>query len=101
MSHARRVAASLAGALALVLLAAAATPARPLTLHLIGDSTMADKPDAAANPERGWGQARPRHLDADVTVRNHAVNGRSTRSFLAEGRWERVRAAGLSARASS
>jgi hypothetical protein len=26
------------------------------TLHLIGDSTMADKPKEPANPETGWGQ---------------------------------------------
>jgi lysophospholipase L1-like esterase len=71
-------------------LAGLAPPAR-LTVYLIGDSTMADKPDPAHNPERGWGQALPRFLDADATVSNHARNGRSTRSFLAEGRWDSVR----------
>jgi type 1 glutamine amidotransferase len=28
----------------------------PLTIHLVGDSTMANKPDPETNPERGWGQ---------------------------------------------
>lgn len=65
--------------------------AAPVALWMIGDSTMADKPDPAGNPERGWGQALPRFLDPTVVVRNHAVNGRSTRSFLAEGRWDAVR----------
>ncbi len=62
-----------------------------ITLHLIGDSTMADKPDPARNPEHGWGQALPEFLGAGAVVRNHAVNGRSTRSFIAEGRWDSVR----------
>ena len=80
--------------LLLVLAAAVAgfAPAqRRITLFLIGDSTMADKPDPARNPERGWGQALPRFLDAGVAVENHARNGRSTRSFIAEGRWDSVR----------
>ena len=77
--------------LAFALLAARAQPAPP-TVHLVGDSTMADKPDPARNPERGWGQALPRHLDTTrVAVRNHARNGRSSRSFIAEGRWDSVR----------
>src|SRR5215207_15654 len=76
-----------AAALAATLLGAA--QARP-TVFLVGDSTMADKPDPARNPERGWGQLLPRFLDSGVVVRNHAVNGRSTRSFLDEGRWDSV-----------
>jgi lysophospholipase L1-like esterase len=81
---------------ALLLLAAAvasagfAPPSR-LTVHLVGDSTMADKPDPARNPERGWGQALPRYLGEGATVANHARNGRSSRSFIAEGRWDSVR----------
>jgi lysophospholipase L1-like esterase len=66
-------------------------PAQRITLYLIGDSTMADKPDPAHNPERGWGQALPQFVDGGVTVDNHAVNGRSTKSFIAEGRWDSVR----------
>lgn len=68
-------------------------PSAVVTVFLIGDSTMADKPDPAHNPERGWGQALPRFFDAGVAVRNAAVNGRSTRSFIAEGRWDSVRVA--------
>ena len=36
------------------------------TLHLIGDSTMADKPKTPPNPETGWGQALPRWLSDEV-----------------------------------
>ena len=42
------------------------------------------------NPERGWGQLLPRFFDEHVVVRNHAVNGRSTKSFIDEGRWTAV-----------
>jgi lysophospholipase L1-like esterase len=79
-------------ALALALLAVPARPpaARP-TLYLVGDSTMADKVDAANNPERGWGEMLPRFVDTTrLAVRNHAANGRSTRRFIAEGRWDSV-----------
>ena len=77
---------------AVALAAALLAPAPPdhVTVHLIGDSTMADKPSPEVNPERGWGQALPSLFDDRVTVRNHAVNGRSTRSFIAEHRWQAV-----------
>lgn len=54
---------------------------------MIGDSTMADKPDIAGNPERGWGMVFPSFFNDNVVVENHARNGRSTKTFIAEGRW--------------
>lgn len=77
--------------LALTLVAFSRTPVAPVTLYLIGDSTMADKPDPANNPERGWGQEFPKFVDSAITVRNHAVNGRSTKSFIDEGKWDVVK----------
>jgi lysophospholipase L1-like esterase len=62
---------------------------RPVHVFMIGDSTMADK-DPKAEPERGWGQALPSFFDDTVKVSNHAVNGRSSKSFLDEGRWQTV-----------
>lgn len=56
-------------------------------IFLAGDSTMADKP-LTANPERGWGQMLPAFLSPQTVVFNHAKNGRSTRSFQHEGRWD-------------
>ena len=76
---------------AATVLLSASTPAPAVSVYLIGDSTMADKPDPEHNPERGWGQALPPLAASGVTVRNHAVNGRSTRSFIDQGRWEEVR----------
>lgn len=61
----------------------------PVRVFLIGDSTMSDKP-LIDNPERGWGQVLPLFFTERVQVINHAMNGRSTKSFIDEGRWARV-----------
>ena len=62
-----------------------------ITIFLVGDSTMADKPDTPeVNPERGWGQLLGSFFNENVTIKNHAVNGRSSKNFLVEGRWEKV-----------
>ena len=58
-------------------------------VYMVGDSTMSDKP-LEDNPERGWGMMLPKFFDSTVTVENHAMNGRSTRSFLAENRWQPI-----------
>jgi lysophospholipase L1-like esterase len=74
----------------LVVLAALAPRAQPITVWLAGDSTMAQK-TADKRPETGWGEAlQPCFDSAHVRVANRAVNGRSTRSFLAEGRWTAI-----------
>ena len=61
-----------------------------LHVYLIGDSTCANKKFDKENPERGWGQMFQPLFDAGVVVENHAVNGRSTRSFRDEGRWDPI-----------
>lgn len=60
------------------------------TIYLIGDSTMANKPLEKQNQERGWGMALEEFLKGDIRVENHAVNGRSSKSFIDEGRWDTV-----------
>jgi lysophospholipase L1-like esterase len=60
------------------------------TIFMIGDSTMADKPVIPPSPERGWGQMLPMYFQDGVRIENHAVNGRSTKSFIDQGRWETV-----------
>lgn len=74
----------------LLLLVCGLTYAQQPTLYLIGDSTMADKADPQENPEHGWGQMLPGLMTASIKVENHAVNGRSTRSFIDEGRWKKI-----------
>jgi DNA sulfur modification protein DndE len=59
-------------------------------LHLAGDSTMADKPTDPPNPEHGWGQLLPKFFKDPAIIVNHAANGRSTRSFITEGRWQKL-----------
>jgi len=64
-------------------------PEKKVTIFLIGDSTMANKP-LEENPERGWGQLFPKYMTDEVEIQNHAVNGRSTKSFINEHRWDTV-----------
>ncbi|MBQ8080277.1 MAG: hypothetical protein IJ240_00085, partial [Clostridia bacterium] len=59
------------------------------TWFLCGDSTMADYPADRA-PMAGWGQALPTLLTPRVTVENRAINGRSSKSFVEEGRLEEI-----------
>lgn len=61
-----------------------------ITVFMIGDSTMADKSLTGGNPERGWGQMLPGYFSEDIRVDNHAMNGRSSKSFIDEGRWDKV-----------
>jgi lysophospholipase L1-like esterase len=71
--------------------AAAAPQGRPRgrTLYIAGDSTAAQK-YAAAAPETGWGMALPFFLHERLSVANHAVNGRSSKSFIDEGRLDAI-----------
>ncbi len=70
--------------------ALAAEQEKPHTLFLAGDSTMAPKlPEK--RPETGWGEMLQAHFDPnEILVENHARNGRSTRTFIEEGRWQKI-----------
>ncbi len=60
-----------------------------IVIYGIGDSTMANKKEKVF-PETGWGQVLPEFFDSMIVIDNHSVNGRSSRSFIGEGRWETV-----------
>jgi lysophospholipase L1-like esterase len=62
---------------------------KKITVYLIGDSTMSVK-QVKAYPETGWGMPFVYFFDSTVTVDNRAQNGRSTRTFMAENRWQPV-----------
>jgi lysophospholipase L1-like esterase len=64
-------------------------PQRHITVYMIGDSTMSIK-DKRAYPETGWGMPFANFFDTTVTIDNRAKNGRSTKSFIAEGLWQPV-----------
>ncbi|MEV0181518.1 rhamnogalacturonan acetylesterase [Streptomyces sp. NPDC050625] len=65
------------------------SPERQRTAYIAGDSTAAQK-YADAAPETGWGMALPFFLRTSVKVANHAVNGRSSKSFVDEGRLDAI-----------
>ena len=68
-----------------------ATPDKTTTIFVIGDSTAANKDTTGGKVERGWGMMLQQCFDADfIVVDNHAINGRSSKSFLDEGRWDKV-----------
>ena len=60
------------------------------TLYSIGDSTMANKKDPERNPEHGWAQVLQPFFKTNIIVENKAVNGRSTKSFINENRWDSI-----------
>jgi lysophospholipase L1-like esterase len=74
----------------LLILSAVALQNNPITIYLAGDSTMAEKlPEK--RPETGWGEFVQQFFNKDsVRVENHARNGRSTRTFIEEHRWQAI-----------
>ena len=60
------------------------------TIHLMGDSTMAEKDLPKAGAERGWGMMFQNYLDDGTTIVNYAQNGRSTKRFIDLGLWSKV-----------
>ena len=74
--------------LAVLLLAPAAWAKEPVTVFIAGDSTAANKAENK-RPETGWGEQLQKRFDErKVRVDNRALNGRSTKTFIAEGRWQ-------------
>ncbi len=61
----------------------------PIVVYIIGDSTAANK-NPKAFPETGWGMELGSSFTKEVKVDNRALNGRSTKSFINEKRWESV-----------
>lgn len=56
----------------------------------IGDSTVKNE-DSSDNSMWGWGSVIGELFDsARITVENHAMPGRSARTFLDEGRWDKI-----------
>jgi lysophospholipase L1-like esterase len=65
-------------------------PDRRPTLFLVGDSTVKN----GTRGQQGWGDPLIGLFDKDrIKVENHAIGGRSSRTFRTEGRWDKVLAA--------
>ena len=60
-----------------------------VTIYLAGDSTVTD-PDVDGFPFSGWGQMLNYYFRHDVVVANHAIGGRSSKSFISEGRLDKI-----------
>src|SRR6478672_252042 len=59
------------------------------SLFIIGDSTVRN----STRGQMGWGDPLVNQFDpAKITVVNRAIGGRSSRTFLNEGRWDAVMA---------
>jgi lysophospholipase L1-like esterase len=66
-------------------------PSGPLTLYLAGDSIVQTYPDTASDSDQaGWGQMLGAFFDAEVTVNNRAIGGRTARRFIDEGRLDAI-----------
>lgn len=65
------------------------TPQKKIKIYLIGDSTIAEK-TRNKFPEMGWGVPFTWFFNQNAQVDNRAKNGRSTQSFIDEGRWNAV-----------
>lgn len=61
----------------------------PPTVYFIGGSTTSYYPPSRY-PRMGWGQAMPRFFSSSVHFSNQAAEGRSTKSFRDEGKWQAV-----------
>ena len=58
------------------------------TFHIVGDSTVKS---GSVNGMVGWGERIKPFFDTDkINVINHAIGGRSARTYFTEGRWQKV-----------
>lgn len=71
----------------LSLLCVSATAQAAPRVFIAGDSTAAHY-GPERYPQMGWGMVLSCHLSADIAVVNRAMGGRSTKSFIAEGRYD-------------
>ena len=60
-----------------------------MNIFMMGDSTMKQN-NYYSYPQTGWGQGLELFLAEDVRIINKAENGRSTKSFIDEGRFNQI-----------
>jgi lysophospholipase L1-like esterase len=60
-------------------------------LYIIGDSTVKNGDGKNNNLLQGWGSFVDAYFDTTkISIRNHAIGGRSSRTFITEGRWDKI-----------
>ena len=59
--------------------------------YIIGDSTVKNGDGTGKSQQWGWGSFIADYFDTTkMGVQNHAIGGRSSRTFITEGRWDRI-----------
>ena len=59
--------------------------------YIIGDSTVKNGDGTGKNNQMGWGTVITPFFDTTkIEVRNHAIGGRSSRTFISDGRWDKI-----------
>ncbi len=77
--------------LAMILLVSFIAPAHKPVLYIIGDSTVKNGDGSGKNGQWGWGTVIDMHFDTNrISVQNHAIGGRSSRTFITDGRWDKI-----------
>ena len=60
-------------------------------LYIIGDSTVRNGDGTGKNGQVGWGSVIDVYFDTSkIDVRNLAIGGRSSRTFITDGRWDKI-----------
>ena len=60
-------------------------------LYIIGDSTVQNGSGKGSDSLWGWGNFMNLFLDSNrIDIQNHAKGGRSSRTFITEGRWDSI-----------
>jgi lysophospholipase L1-like esterase len=60
-------------------------------IYIIGDSTVKNGSGKGEGGLWGWGDFLYTGIDTNkISLRNHAIGGRSSRTFISEGRWDRI-----------
>lgn len=63
---------------------------RDTKIFIAGDSTAQTYNEERDGLIKGWGQMLGCYFNENIEVVNHAIGGRSTNSYIAEGRWDRL-----------
>lgn len=59
--------------------------------YIIGDSTVKNGDGTGKGQLWGWGSFIADYFDTSkISVQNHAIGGRSSRTFITEGRWDKI-----------
>lgn len=67
------------------------SPQNKPVLYIIGDSTVRNGNGTGADSLWGWGSLISPWFDTSrISIDNRALGGRSSRTFITEGRWERI-----------